>query len=129
MLKLTNSFNFHGGDVQGYQIAELPKGAKKITNVADKIVARGETSGHAHIFTGDVEMFELNGQMFAVVGKDGAFHQHYKEANITEKTFKANRNISDCDHTKECRIEPGVYAIGLDRQYDPHEGIWVRNPD
>lgn len=129
MFKITGSFNFHGGDVQGYAIASLPKSAKKIISVQDKIIARGEISGHAHILTGDVELYELNGQVFAVVGSDGAFHQHYKEANITEETFKANKNISDCDHTKECRIEPGVYAIGLDRQYDPHEGLWVRNPD
>jgi len=129
MLKVTGQFNFHGGDVQGYSIAELPKGAKKITSIEGRIIARGESSGHSHILTGDVDMYELDGQVFAVVGKDGAFHQHYKEANIKEETFKANKNISDCDHTKECRIEPGVYAIGLDRQYDPHAGLWVKNPD
>ena len=120
---------FHGGDVQGYLIDKLPIGAKKITNIKDKIIARGETSGHCHILTGDVELFELDGQIFAVVGKDGAYHQHYKESNVTEKTFLVNKNISDCDHTKECRIEPGTYAIGIDSQYDPHEGVWKKNTD
>lgn len=120
---------FHGGDVQGYLIDKLPAGAKKVTNPKEKIIARGETSGHCHILTGDVEIFELNGQMFAVVGKDGAFHQHYKEANVKEETFKANKNISDCDHTKECKIPSGTYALGIDRQYDPHEGVWKKNLD
>lgn len=120
---------FHGGDVQGYLIDKLPDGAKKVINPKEKIIARGETSGHCHILTGDVELFELNGQMFAVVGKDGAFHQHYKEANVKEETFKANKNISDCDHTKECKIPAGTYALGIDRQYDPHEGIWKKNLD
>lgn len=120
---------FHGGDVQGYAIDRLPEGAKKITQSKDKIIARGETSGHCHILTGDVELYELNGQIFAVVGKDGAYHQHYKEANVKEETFKANKNISDCDHTKECRIRPGTYAIGIDRQYDPHESTWKKNTD
>lgn len=120
---------FHGGDVQGYLIDALPKGARKLTAVKDKIIARGETSGHAHILTGDVELFELDGQFFAVVGKDGAYHQHFKEVNIKKETFKVNKNISDCDHVKDCQIKPGVYAIGLDRQYDPHEGQWVANPD
>lgn len=119
----------HGGDAQFYAIDKLPEGAKKITDLKEKIIARGEVSGHAHIITGDVEMFELNGQVFAVVGKDGAYHQHYKEAMITEKTFEAKGNISNCDHTKDCPIAPGIYAIGLDRQYDPHEGIWTKNPD
>jgi len=128
MFKVTEQ-HAHGGDAQFYQIDKLPEGAKKITKSEEKIIARGETSGHAHIITGDVEMFELNGQRFAVVGKDGAYHQHYKEAMITEKTFKANENISNCDHIKDCPIAPGVYAIGLDRQYDPHEGIWRQNLD
>lgn len=120
---------FMGGDVQGYLIDALPINAKKIVTISGKIIARGEISGHAHILTGDVEMFELNGQLFAVVGKDGGFHQHYKESQITEKTFKANTNISNCDHTKECRVAPGIYAIGIDRQYDPCEGQWVNNED
>lgn len=128
MFKVTQQYA-HGGDVQLYKIDNLPLKAKQIKKTNDKILARGETSGHCHILTGDVELFELDGQLFAVVGKDGAYHQHYKEANVKEETFKINKNISDCDHTKDCRIEPGTYAIGIDRQYDPHEGGWVDNKD
>lgn len=120
---------FHGGDVQGYIIDRIPEGAKKITDKAAKILARGETSGHCHIITGDVELFEFNGQVFAAVGSGGAFHQHIKETDVTDEVFTVNRNISNCDHTKDCKIEPGIYAIGLDRQYDPHEEIWAANPD
>lgn len=121
--------SFHGGDVQGYAIDKLPQGAKKITSVGGRIIARGEISGHCHILTGDVELFELNGQVFACVGKDGAYHQHIKEAEVREETFRVNKNISNCDHTKDCRVEPGIYALGLDRQYDPHEELWVANLD
>lgn len=121
--------SFMGGDVQGYLINELPANVRKLIKPEEKIIARGETSGHCHILTGDVELFELNGQIFAVVGKDGAYHQHYKEANVKEETFKINRNISDCDHTNECKIQPGTYAIGIDRQYDPHSGLWAKNKD
>lgn len=128
MFKVKQQFA-HGGDVQCYAIDKIPAGAKKVTSVEGRIIARGETSGHAHILTGDVELFELDGQMFAAVGKDGAYHQHYKEANIKEETFTVNKNISDCDHTKDCRLPEGIYAIGLDRQYDPHEGIWRKNLD
>lgn len=120
---------FHGGDVQGYSVASLPTGAKKITAKEAKILAHGETSGHCHILTGDVELFELDGQVFAVVGSDGAYHQHIKETDVTNEVFKVNRNISNCDHTKDCRITQGVYAIGIDRQYDPHEEIWTKNLD
>lgn len=120
---------FHGGDVQGYLINTLPKEATRITEKSKKILAHGETSGHCHILTGDVELFELNGQVFAVVGSGGAFHQHIKETDVTDNVFTINRNISNCDHTKDCQIAPGVYAIGLDRQYDPHQEVWEKNPD
>jgi hypothetical protein len=120
----------HGGDVQFYEIGAIPAGAKKVTTIEGRILARGETSGHAHILTGDVEIFELNGQLFAAVGKDGAFHQHYREADITKETFLVKENISNCDHTLECKVRPGkLYAIGIDRQYDPHAGGWKRNTD
>lgn len=122
--------NFHGGDVQGYGISQLPKGLIKITRKEDKIIARGETSGHAHIITGDVELFKDDkGNLFAAVGKDGAYHQHFKESMITDKTFKTKKNISNCDHTKECLIPEGFYALGIDRQYDPHDEVWKRNLD
>jgi hypothetical protein len=120
---------FHGGDVQGYLIDQVPAGARKLEKVEELIIARGETSGHCHVLTGDVQLFELNGQIFAVVGKDGAYHQHIQEKSVGLKTFKVNKNISDCDHTKDCKIAPGTYAIGIDRQYDPHEGQWVKNTD
>jgi hypothetical protein len=118
-----------GGDVQGYIIDNLPSYATKITDIKKKIIAHGETSDHCHVLTGDVEMFELDGQLFAVVGKDGAYHQHIKETDVNEKVFTINKNISNCDHTKDCYWAPGTYALGIDRQYDPHEGIWKRNED
>lgn len=122
--------NFHGGDCQGYQIESLPKGLTKVTSIEERIIARGETSGHSHILTGDVEIFkDAQGRLFAAVGKDGAYHQHYKESMITGKTFSINKNISNCDHTKECRIPEGYYALGLDRQYDPNEEVWKQNLD
>lgn len=128
-MKFTN-VNFHGGDVQGYGINKLPSGLTKITSIQEKIIARGETSGHAHIITGDVELFkDAEGKIFAAVGKDGAYHQHYKEAMIKESTFNTRKNISNCDHTKDCFIPEGFYAIGIDRQYDPHDEVWRKNLD
>ena len=128
MFKIKNQYA-HGGDVQCYSINKLPSNARKLTNTDELIIARGETSGHAHILTGDVEMFEAEGQIFARVGKNGAFHQHIIETEITPETFRINKNISNADHTKECPIEEGIYAIGLDRQYDPHSEMWIKNPD
>lgn len=128
--QVVDKFSFHGGDVQGYSIDFLPKDVTEVTDLKKKIIARGETSGHCHILTGDVKLFEdAQGNMYAVVGKEGAFHQHFKENLVTEEVFKTNKNISNCDHTNDCQIIEGIYKIGLDTQYDPHEGIWEKNPD
>lgn len=129
MLFTVKQQGFHGGDVQGYFIEKLPANAVKVEKIEEMILAHGETSGHCHIITGDVELFKLGEQIFAVVGKDGAYHQHIQEKAVKPSIFKVNKNISDCDHTKDCKIQPGIYAIGIDRQYDPHEGQWIKNKD
>lgn len=45
---------------------------KKLTKEqrASRIIARGEVSGHAHIITGDVEVYEKDGKTFITVGED-----------------------------------------------------------
>jgi hypothetical protein len=122
-MKVNGNYNFHGGDVQGFSIDSLPPMAKRIKQ---QPLAYGETSGHCHILTGDVELFEHGGKTFAVVGKDGAFHQHIKESSITPKTYKINKNISNADHTKDCKIAPGVYAIGIHQKYNPFSKVFEK---
>lgn len=122
--------NVHGGDVQLYGLTALPEGERKVINdIPGRILARGETSGHCHVLTGDVEIVEIDGQKYACVGNDGAYHQHYMESRLSEQTFTENRNISDCDHVKPCWIPPGNYRIGLDQQYDPTNGTFTNNKD
>jgi len=122
-MNFTNEFNGHGGDVQFYSIDRLPQGAKKIKN---QPVAFGEKSGHVHVLTGSVELFEYEGKRFAVIGSDGAFHQHMKDSTLTEKTYKVNQHLSNADHTKECPIKPGVYLIGIHQRYNPYEKVFEK---
>lgn len=119
-------FKFHGGDVQGKQIKNLPKGASKIIN---QPIAYGETSGHCHILTGDVELYELNGKKFAVIGNDGAYHSHVHESSITQETWDKNQNLSDADHIKECWIKPGTYELGIHKRYNPYAKLWEQVKD
>lgn len=116
-MKYTNC-NVQAGDVQLYSIDKLPKGAKRIEN---KPVAWGETSGHAHVLNGDVELFELDGQIFAVVGKDGAFHSHIDTGavKLTPEMMRVNASLSNADHTKECVLEPDTISkVGIHQAYD-----------
>lgn len=122
--------NIHGGDVQLYGIDSLPTELTPCKSIESRIIARGETSGHCHVLTGNVEMFEdADGNKYAVVNGDGAYHQHYKEVMLTEQTFTENRNISNADHTKPCWIPAGKYKIGIDQQYDPTNGFLTKNRD
>ena len=124
--RMNQAFKFHGGDVQGKQILTLPEGAIKIENTP---VAYGETSGHCHILTGDVELFEYKGRKYAVVGSDGAFHSHVHESSITPAIWKENRNLSNADHTKECWIAPGTYQLGIHKKYNPFQKVWDKVKD
>ena len=123
---MNQPFKFHGGDVQGKQIVSLPKGAIKVQN---QPIAFGETSGHCHILNGDVELFELNGRKYAVVGSDGAFHSHVHESSLTEETYKTQGNLTNPDHTKECWIKPGIYQLGIHKRYNPFQKVWDKVQD
>ena len=123
---MNQPFKFHGGDVQGKQIVSLPKGAIKVQN---QPIAFGETSGHCHILNGDVELFELNGRKYAVVGSDGAFHSHVHESSLTEETYKTQGNLTNADHTKECWIKPGIYQLGIHKRYNPFQKVWGKVQD
>lgn len=113
-----NRFKFHGGDVQGREVKSLPNGVVPIPNSP---IAYGEKSGHTHILNGDVELFQLNGKKFAVVGEDGAYHSHLHLSSITKESYQTNKNLSNADHTKECFIPKGVYEIGVHQKYNPYK--------
>lgn len=107
----------HTGDVMLFSVSELPKEAAKVKN---KPVAYGETSGHCHILTGDVELFEMpNGDIYAAVGSDGAFSQHIHEALIKKGTYGLNKPLQKADHEPRQLAPNTIYKVGIHRRYDP----------
>jgi len=64
------------GDVNIWP-TELPSLAQKRT---DRVVRRGETTGHSHRLTGDVELYELGDRIFARVlaGNAAIVHEEHK---------------------------------------------------
>lgn len=105
----------HQGDVQFKSLSKLPEGAKKIEQ---KPIALGEHSGHEHIITGDVELFERNGKIYAAVGSDGAMLQHVHESKFNGN-FKTKKVIERADH-KAVPFEPGVYEFFIQNAYNPY---------
>lgn len=110
------AIRFHQGDVIGCSIASIPAKAKKITN---KPIALGEHSGHMHVVTGDVEMFEIDGRIIAAVGSDGARLQHVHESNFTSKCWTSTEEIAIADH-KSHFLPAGNYEFWIQNSYNPY---------
>jgi hypothetical protein len=113
------------GDVQFKMIGTLPQNATRVKN---KPLAYGEVSGHVHVLTGDVELFEIEGKTFAVVGHDGARMQHIRENILTAKCMTEIKELPIADH-KSILFLPGTYEIGIQKQYNPYEKIFERVVD
>lgn len=114
-MKKTKSVKGHQGDVQFKELSGLPKGAKRIGN---KPIALGEHSGHEHILTGDVKLFEFKGTIYAAVGNDGAMLQHVHESNF-DGNYKTKKVIEKADH-KPIPFEKGVYEFFIQNAYNPY---------
>jgi hypothetical protein len=124
-MKKSKTICFHHGDVQGKMIAKLPIGAKRIEN---KPLAYGETSGHIHVLTGQVDMFEIEGKMYAVVGHDGARLQHVMENNLTPECMTEVKELPVADH-KSILLPPGAYEFGIQKQYNPFDKVFEQVRD
>lgn len=117
-----HNFKFHQGDVQGAIIPKLPQGAKKVEN---KPVAYGEHSGHCHILTGNVELFEIEGRTFAVVGSEGATLQHTHESMIQAKSWQSKELLPMADH-KTLPLQEGVYEFWIQNSYNPYSKLFEK---
>ena len=87
------------GDVQITKVDALPKDAKKLSR---NELAYGEVTGHAHrVDIGDI--FETKeGKLYLSVEK------------LTKVSHEEHKTLT---------VQPGVYRIGIKRQYNP-EGGW-----
>jgi hypothetical protein len=106
----------HQGDVQFAQIDKVPAGALKTPN---KPIAFGEHSGHMHVLTGDVEMFEVEGRLIAAVGSDGARLQHVHENDFSAKCWTSPDELKKADHNSHLLSE-GVYEFWIQNAYNPY---------
>lgn len=118
-MKKVNTIRFHQGDVIGQSISNIPAGAVKVKN---KPIAYGEHSGHCHVLTGDVEMFEVEGKLIAVVGSDGGRLQHIHESKLTDKAWKSNVEIEIADH-KSHLLPPGIFEFYIQNAYNPYSKL------
>lgn len=108
----------HQGDVQFKELKSLPKEAVRINH---KPIALGEHSGHQHILTGDVELFQYEGKILAAVGHDGATLQHVHESRF-DGNYATKKVIEKADH-KAIPLKEGVYEFFIQNAYNPYKKI------
>lgn len=114
-----SSLRGHQGDVQFSSIAVIPAKAKRIAN---KPIALGEHSGHMHVLTGDVEMFEHEGRIICAVGSDGARLQHVHESNFTQADWKKTDELRKADHNSHL-LPAGNYEFYIQNSYNPYSKV------
>ena len=83
--------------------------AQKVKN---NIIARGEVSGHSHIAVGDVEVLELDGEIYLDVNGEAAIKHLLEEAFVKE-----GKEVWTGEHA-DIKIEPGVYKYVPQMEYD-----------
>lgn len=114
----TRTIRGHQGDVQFASLPSIPKSAVPIPH---KPIALGEHSGHQHVVTGDVQLFEHGGKIYAAVGSDGATLQHVHESKFNGN-YGTKKIIEKADH-KPVPLERGVYEFFIQGAYNPYKKI------
>jgi hypothetical protein len=112
----------HQGDVQVLE-AKMPANAKKVDN---KPIALGEKSGHMHVVTGDVELFEdESGNMFASIGEGGALLQHVHDS-VFNGDYSTNKQFQIADH-KSVTLKPNTtFMFGIHKRFNPFQKVWEK---
>jgi len=80
-----------------------------------RILARGEVSGHCHVVVGDVDIEQdADGRIILKVGNEGAVLKHLLETPWVEE----EKEVWTGEH-KDITLSPGVYDYVPQINYDP----------
>ena len=93
------------GDILLIRRAELPKGAKPIKS---RIIAEGEATGHNHALVGEAQVYEVAPDILWVVAEDATL-THQEHGHIA--------------------VEPGIWEVRRQREFDPFTGVARRVQD
>lgn len=82
----------------------------------NRIIARGETSNHCHVVTGDAEIIR-NGEeeIIVKVGEEGAVLKH-----ILESAWMEGQEVWTKEH-EDIELDKGDYKYIPQVEYDPYD--------
>lgn len=105
-----------------------------------RIIARGESSGHSHIVTGDAVVRNENGEIIIEVGKEGAVLKHLMEPAWLAGREQFTNEHADIDLSgfpeqvrhgdvllEKCG--PKTYKYVPQIEYDPYQDVIQRLED
>ena len=91
---------------------------KDTNNRQNRIIARGETSGHSHIITGECEIEESNNSLIIKAGKNCAI-KHLLEIPFIEEGVE----VWTKEHNDISLKEGNSYKVIQQMEYNPYEKI------
>ena len=107
----------HQGDVQFRYVDTLPKDAIPISQ---RPIALGEHSGHQHVLTGDVQLFDVGGTTFAKIGAGKARLQHVHESNFVGYADIVEQQKADHG---SILLEEGIVELWIQSGYNPYSKL------
>ncbi len=118
----------HHGDVQAFELSNLPDGCKKIDK---KFIAASEKSGHVHVMCGDYDMFEKEGVdgFFIKVGSDGCTLNHSGIQTLTPEIMNRNEATKIADHKPNFYKPNTVLYVGIQKRKKHFSKIWEKVQD
>jgi len=116
------------GDVQCYELNELPEGCVKTT---PQFIAKSEKSGHVHVLCGEYEMFTKKGVegFFVKVGSDGCTLNHTGLNELTPEVMSKNVVTRIADHKPNFYKPNTILYIGIQKRKKHFSKLWEKVRD
>lgn len=111
----------HQGDVQVFELSEVPEGLKKIEK---QFVAASERSGSFHALFGNYDMYEAEDGHVIVAHEDCVINHSLKQ-HLEGVSFEQAKVLPKKDH-RHSILPKGIHFVGIQQRFDPLEGIKKR---
>ena len=108
---------FMQGDTQWFELAELPKGLKKVEK---QFVAASERSGSFHALFGDYDIYQVE-DGFVVDVKDTSILNHSLKQFIEGISMDDAKVLPKKDH-RHTEVKRRVLYTGIQNRFDPLKG-------
>ncbi len=121
-MKFTGN-NRHQGDVEFFEITEIPSTAKKIEK---QFVAASERSGSFHALFGNYDMYELE-DGFVIDAKEDCIINHSLKEILEGSgvSLEEAKVLPKKDH-RHSVLPKGIHFVGIQNRFDPLAGIKKR---